>query len=343
MHRYDARSHTRDTMTTPSHSAPSGMSSAVAAFLRGVERRAAAFAQWQSGDIEVGDAALAVAMTEFAGLASQTPFPDWPRRFWAQLLAAPALRAPAVLGEDGDGLPALSGLSGGPRVTVLLRMVAGLPEHEAAAVLGVTRATYRLGLQRALPHRADGSPDPEAWRRIADAAQAAIRALPPDRLARLAGLREAALRGQVPALRRYPLQAAAPAQATVANAPQRTSRARWMWPLQILVLAAMLAALAWTWRDAWPGSGVDDDAPIRIESLPARAPAATYDEAAALLLEPDFDLLSETDAGAWRQDPAFYAWLSTRLETPIDETRDAHLDSVQDAPDDALETTDAEL
>ena len=53
---YDARSHTPAPMTTPSQSAPPGMSSAVAAFLRGVERRAAAFAQWQSGDIETGDA-----------------------------------------------------------------------------------------------------------------------------------------------------------------------------------------------------------------------------------------------------------------------------------------------
>ena len=322
------------------------MSSAVAAFLRGVERRAAAFAQWQSGDIETGDAALSVAMTDFVRLAAQTPFPDWPRRFWAQLLASPALRAPAVLAGDGDGLPALAGLSGGPRVTVLLRMVAGLPEHEAATVLGVTRATYRLGLQRALPHREDGSPDPEAWRRIADAAQAAIRALPPDRLARLAGLREAALRGQVPPLRRFPLQAAAPvpAQVSETGAPAGPTRARWMWPAQALVLAATVAALAMTWRDAWPdGSGVDDDTPIRIEALPAQSPAATYDDAVALLIEPDFDLLTEPDTASWRQDPAFYAWLSTRLESPIDETRDAHLDSMQEAPEAALETADAEL
>jgi len=320
------------------------MSSAVAAFLRGIERRAAAFAQWQSGDIETGDAALAVAMTDFAAMATQTPFPDWPRRFWAQLLASPALRAPGVLAEDGDGLPALAGLSGGPRVTVLLRMVAGLPEHEAAVVLGVTRATYRLGLQRALPHREDGSPDPQAWRRIAEAAQTAIRQLPPDRLARLAGLREAALRGQVPPLRRFPLQSQVQAQAPVSEAPAHRRPARWMWPALILVLVATAAALAMTWRDAWSGdAGVDDDTPIRIEALPAQSPAATYDDADALLIEPDFDLLAEPDTAVWRYDPAFYAWLSTRLETPIDDTRDAHLDSVQESPEAGLETADAGL
>ena len=336
-------------MSIPPQPAPSaGISSAVAAFLRGVERRAAAFAQWQTGDIETGDAALAVAMTEFAGLATATPFPDWPRRFWGHLLAVPALRAPAVLPADSDGLPALAGLSGGPRVTVLLRLVAGLAEHEAAAVLGVTRATYRLGLQRALPHREDGSPDPEAWKRIADAAQAAIRVLPPDRLARLAGLREAALRGQVPSLRRFPVQRAAPVDETP-DVPLGTSivhgrRARWLWPAQAVVLVAVLGALAWTWRDAWPRAGIDEDVRIRVEALPeAQSPAATFDSDLALLTEPDFDLLTTTDTAAWREDPAFYAWLSTRLETPADDTRDAHLDTAQEEADDVLETSDADL
>lgn len=328
-------------MSRSPQSAPHGMSSAVAAFLRGVERRAAAFAQWQCGDIDAGDAALAVAMTEFARLATSTPFPDWPRRFWAQLLTSPALRAPAALPDDSDGLPALAGLSGGPRVTVLLRMVAGLAEHEAATVLGVTRATYRLGLQRALPHREDGSPDPEAWRRIADAAQAAIRALPPDRLARLAGLREAALRGQVPPLRRFPLQRAVAEDIPADVAPGRR-RARWLWPAQAVVLLIVLAALAMTWRDAWQAG--EADGTIRIEALPpAASPAATFDDEIALLTEPDFELLVESDTSAWREDPAFYAWLSTRIETLPDDTRDAHLEDLPDAADDALETTDADL
>jgi len=331
-------------MTTPPPSASSGLSSAVAAFLRGVERRAAAFAQWQTGDIDRGDAALAGAMAEFARLAAATPFPDWPRRFWAQLLAAPALRAPAPLPDDGDGLAALTGLAGGPRVTVLLRLVAGLAEHEAAAVLGVTRATYRLGLQRALPHRADGSPDPDAWRRIADAAQTAIRALPPDRLARLAGLREAALRGQVPPLRRFPLQRAHAVEAPVTLPGPARRHARWLWPAQAAVLLAMLAALAWTWRDAWPGDGLEGDAAIRVEALPdAQAPAATYDAEIALLTDPDFDLLTEPDTAAWRQDPAFYAWLSTQIDPAAGARSDAHLQSVPEAVDDTLETSDADL
>ncbi|WP_394001584.1 hypothetical protein ACF3M1_13825 [Luteimonas sp. WGS1318] len=300
------------------------------------------FAQWQSGDIETGDAALARAMAGFIELAPKAAFAEWPRRFWGLLLAVPGLRAPHALGTGGDGLPALAALAGGPRVTVLLRLVAGLAEHEAAAVLGVSRATYRLGLQRALPHLADGAPDAEAWRALSASIQAEIRALPPDRLARLAGLREAALRGEILPLRRFPLAAPVIAEARAATAPRR--HAPWMWPAAAAVLVATLAALAWTWVGGGYG-GVDDDEHIRIEALPdAEAPAARYDDALGLLTEPDFELLvAPEDGAAWRADPAFYAWLAAQLELPQDNTEDVHLETRSDAPDDAPETSDADL
>jgi|GEM_PF-28504 len=110
------------------------------------------------------------------------------------------------------------------------------------------------------------------------------------------------------------------------------------------VLLAMLAALAWTWRDAWPGDGLEGDAAIRVEALPdAQAPAATYDAEIALLTDPDFDLLTEPDTAAWRQDPAFYAWLSTQIDPAAGARSDAHLQSVPEAVDDTLETSDADL
>lgn len=327
--------------TSPQPPSP-GASTAAAAFLRGIERRAAMFAQWQSGDVDAGDAALARAMAGFVELAPDAAFAEWPRRFWALLLAVPGLRAPQPLGVAGDGLPALAALAGGRRVTVLLRLVAGLPEHEAAAVLGVSRATYRLGLQRALPHLDDGSPDAEAWRALAADVQSGIRALPPDRLARLAGLRDAALRGQVLPPRRFPL--ATPAITAPERVPGRTrSRRGWLWPALCGVLVLTLAALGWTWRGV--AGGIDDDEHIRVEALPdAGAPASRYDEDVALLTEPDFELLVAPDDGAaWREDPAFYAWLAAQFDLPQDQTADAHLETRTDVGDDEPETSDADL
>lgn len=305
--------------------APSATPSAAAAFLRGIERRAAVFAQWQGGDIETGDAALARTMVEFLDLAPRVVFAEWPRRFWSLLLASPALRAPQALGTACDGLPALATLGGGPRVTVLLRLVAGMPEHEAAAVLGVSRATYRLGLQRALPHLADGAPDAEAWRALAASVQADIRALPPDRLARLAGLREAALRGQVLAPRRFPLTA--PLVAAAGPDPAVHARPRWLWPAMAAVGLATLAALALT--VPWFHGGGAGDEHIRVEALPESGrPAARYDDELALLTERDFELLvAPGDRATWQEDPAFHAWLAAQLELPQDQTADVHLDS----------------
>src|SRR3546814_8370911 len=56
-----------------------------------------------------------------------------------------------------------------PISALLLRLVAGLPEAEAAAVLGVARPTYRLAVQRALPHGEDGQPDTQGWRMLGEA------------------------------------------------------------------------------------------------------------------------------------------------------------------------------
>ncbi|MCA1714107.1 MAG: hypothetical protein LC715_02915, partial [Gammaproteobacteria bacterium] len=56
---------------------------ALTAFLRGIERRGALFAQLQCGDAIAGDSALAAAMGAFRKAAEQTPVAGWPRRFWA--------------------------------------------------------------------------------------------------------------------------------------------------------------------------------------------------------------------------------------------------------------------
>ncbi|MET0580418.1 MAG: hypothetical protein ABWZ08_00420, partial [Pseudoxanthomonas sp.] len=58
---------------------------ALSAFLRGVERRGALFAELQCGDREAGDTALAAAMRAFRNHAGTLPMADWPRRFWTLL------------------------------------------------------------------------------------------------------------------------------------------------------------------------------------------------------------------------------------------------------------------
>lgn len=288
---------------------PSAAQAALSAFLRGVERRGAVFAEWQGGDAEVGDVALAATLRGFGEVAAEVLFAEWPRRFWAMLLAAPGLRgAPPGRGAGAPGAaPAhLARLGSGPRAALLLRLVAGLAEAEAAAVLGIGRPSYRLALQRALPHRDDGQPDPEAWRAMSEAAQAALRGLPGERLERIARLRD----GRRPKPRPV---------APTSNAP---ARPRWLWPASWAVVLLTGLALAATWWWPWPSAPDDASVPrIQTQALPPAAPpAGRYDPALALQTDRDLELLlaqarGETDAIG---DPAFDAWLVHALEDTSD-------------------------
>src|SRR4249919_145721 len=190
--------HESDPMSPATLSESAAAPAALAAFLRGVERRGAVFAELQCGDAGCGDAALAAAMRAFREGAAANPINDWPCRFWTLLLVAPVLRRPAPEAAWPDALSGLARLGTGPRAALLLRLVAGLHETQAAAALGVAPPTYRLALQRALPRHANGSPDEGAWHALAEATQLAIRQLPPTRLARLAEVREAALQHRRP-------------------------------------------------------------------------------------------------------------------------------------------------
>ncbi|WP_202845500.1 hypothetical protein [Luteimonas saliphila] len=277
---------------------PTAVHAALTAFLRGVERRGAVFAEWQGGDGEAGDRALAATLRGFREVAGGIAFAEWPRRFWAMLLAAPQLRT--TVRATPDAAPAhVAALGSGPRAALLLRLVAGLAESEAAAVLGIARPTYRLALQRALPHCDDGSADPEGWRALSAAAQQAVRTLPLERLERIGMLRD----GHRP----RPAKPVAPA----------SRRAGWVWPATIAVLALMAAALVATWWWPWtPAPAEGGGARIRTEELPpAATPAARFDPAASLETHRDLDLLiaQATDAFDDDADPAFEAWLVDAL------------------------------
>lgn len=172
--------------------------STLAAFLRGIERRAAVLAELQCGDAVQGDRALGEAFEAFVAVAGALPESDWTLQFWAHLLQSPTLGAePLAPFWEGDFAP-LARLDAGPRAALLLRVVAGLNEQDAATVFGVDPADYRQSLQQALPQRADGTLDGEAWLALNDEARRTMTTQSPERLAAIARVRDAAVAASTP-------------------------------------------------------------------------------------------------------------------------------------------------
>lgn len=323
------------TAPTPDNAAPS----AVSAFLRGVERRAAVFAELQGGDAIRGDEALAAAMRAFRAGAAQSPVVDWPRRFWTLLLASPLLRELSATPLWTPDLHGLGRIGAGPRAALLLRLAGGLGEADAAAVLGVARPTYRMALHHALPHTAEGTPDPTAWASLGEAVQHAVRNLPAERLAHLARLREDAIAG-----RRTPRVPVAP---RIDPDPASTQASRWQRPALLAVAVAVVAAIAASFL--WPSHAPEapGDPRVSVEPLPAAdAPVATYDATLALLTERDFAQLASASDDAFLQDLDFYAWYAAQRAGAVDEAAlrvpaDAGEQTRDDEP--GLETSDAPL
>lgn len=293
---------------------------ALMAFLRGIERRAAIFAQLQCGDAERGDAALAAVMRAFPLSAASAPVATWPSRFWALLLAAPPLRRDSAACWP-QGFTVLSQLGAGPRAALLLRLVAGLPEAQAAVALGIAVQTYRLALRRALPRHGDDSLDATSWRDLDAAVQQLIRQLPASRLARLAQSREAAMQSRRPR----------PGPAT---SPGKT-RPRWLMPSLWTGVVACVLGLAASF--VLPGvlSGLlrgngDEPHILRAALPPAEPPAATFDALTALLTDRDFELLAD-DADAATSgasgDLAFQSWYAAQLATSSAHTLDNTVDA----------------
>lgn len=193
--------------------------SAVASFLRGVERRAALLAELLCGDPGHGDQALVGAIETFAASAPATPHDEWPLLFWTTLLQSPSLSAEALAPFwHGDFAP-LARLDFGTRAVILLRVVVGLNDSQAAVVFGVDPAEYKQALQRAMPQRADGSLDGEAWLAMNDEARFVMQHLPPERVAFIARLRDAAIAAK---------PAEAPTRATRSPIPIAIGKPRWL-------------------------------------------------------------------------------------------------------------------
>ena len=279
---------------------------ALAAFLRGVERRGAVLAELQCGDAAAGDAALAATMRQFRAEAGRLPMDQWPRRFWTLLLAQPGLREHPPLAMELEATDCLSSLGDGPRAALLLRLAAGLEPADAAAVLGIAEPTYQLALQRALPHHADGRADPQAWQRLGDQVRRRIKTLPPPRLVRLGRNREAALAGA----------AIAEAGGRDRAADTRRSRPGWLPAVLWALLGLCVLAFATTFL---PGAarwldGASRGAPGQHE-LPAEAPASRYGAEAGLVSHRDFALLADPQGLADAEQLAFHSWLADHFSS----------------------------
>lgn len=168
-----------------------GTTTALTVFLRGIERRAAVFAELQCGEAAHGDQALRAIFDTFVAEARGTPQVEWPRLFWVTFLESPALAAePLAPFWPGDFAP-LARLDFAARAVVLARLVAQLEDPQGALVFGVSEDSYRQALQRALPQRADGSPDGAAWLALRSEVQYALEELSPERSAAVARMRAA--------------------------------------------------------------------------------------------------------------------------------------------------------
>lgn len=266
-------------------------------------------AELQAGDATAGDAALAEAMRAFRSDAESTPMAAWPQRFWTLLLSQPHLRQRTEVALAIEATDRLGELGSGPRAALLLRVAAGLSDEEAAEVLGVPDPSYRLALQRALPHHPDGRADPAAWQQLREQIHRRIKTLPPDRLVRLSSAREAALRGQ--------------AQATSApDGPAAVSRSRRRWLLPVLwalLVLCTLALAATFWP--WGSGGIGSYAPSRVQVQPLpdeEAPASRYGDELAVVTHRDFALLADPQGEADAGDLEFRSWFAAQQAAGVE-------------------------
>lgn len=328
---------------------------ALSAFLRGVERRGALFAELQCGDREAGDTALAAAMRAFRNHAGTLPMADWPRRFWTLLVAAPPLRQASPLAQWPRGLHTLASLQPVSRQALLLRLAASLSAEDAAAVLGVATTAYEQTLATACPRDAEGQPDALAWRMLAETVQQQLRDLAPERLARLAALREAAITGTGLAGARPEPVVGKPAisQSRPRSAAQATTRRRWPWVALVMSVCAVALAATWWWPQ-WERSHqvavnpdqsiqrLQDEVEVTREELPAQQPAARYDVVTGLLLHPDFDLVMDIQDEAVARDADFLAWYASGANA-LPEAVAEEVDPAIEAMTAEKETSDAQL
>ena len=266
---------------------------AVAAFLRGLDKRARLFAAVQAGDQARGARALAAVARVFAAEAGQWPLAQWPQQYWRLLLATPSLRHAAKT-EPNALLPGIARLAPERRAAVLLHLVAGLEDDVAAAALGLSAAAYQDSIRDSLPRNALGQPDVDVWRAWRAAAQREL-----ERAPELPPLVEKAASAPV-------APAGTPVQPR--TEPGATHGVRWLW---LGVGTCVLAfAAAFFIHPAGREAISQWFATIKREPLPpAAAPKARFD-AGDLALHPDREQLAAPREAAYADALALLAWLA---------------------------------
>lgn len=284
--RLSFRSHDRHRMTASTLPLAADARAALDAFLREIERRAAVFAELACGSAPRGDAAVEAAVQAFCRAAARGPLPDWTLQFWSLLLASPQLQAYRGPGHWPDALARLADLGPGLRAALLLRLVAGLDDTQAAQVLGIAVGTYASALQRAGGARQTPA-GAARWQALAMATRQQLRLLPGERLLRLAQARERSLAGRPPPRRR-----------------RGGTQQRLVWAVLAACAVALVATFLLPKRD---GANAPE---VRVSALPpAEAPLDTFDADTALLTHPDFDqLAAPPPQAALARDLGFYAW-----------------------------------
>lgn len=275
---------------TPAPPPPSP--AAVAAFLRGLDKRAQLFATVQAGDAGRGARALAAVARVFAAEAAQWPLAQWPPHYWRLLLATPSLRQ-ATVAEPGGPLPGIARLAPERRAAVLLHVVASLQDDDAASAMGLDVPGYQALIRDSLPQDALGQPDLDVWRAWRAAAQREL-----DRAPEPPPLDKASSAGTTPA---------APVPGSPPAVPEAHG-SRWLW---IGVGACVLAfAAAFFIHPAGREVLHQWFATIKREPLPAASePKARFDPANPAL-HPDREQLASPREAAYAERLAMLAWVA---------------------------------
>lgn len=272
----------------------------MAAFLRGIERRAFVFAQVQSGRDDEALASVGRAMRAFRSVSVVTPLSGWPAGFWSLLLAQAELSG----GQAPE--PELSHLGAGPRAALLLRLVGGLDFAHAAQVLGVAEPTYRFALQRALQQLGEAGVSYAALGQLRERLHRQVKTLPAHHVEALAVQRGRILRDED-----EPAPAAPPPPSP--------------WPRRLAWAALLLLAIAFaaTFREPAPPL-----LPGAVQDLPAPAqPQVPASGDADQVIHPDYAALARPEDAGLAADLAFLSWLAARDGSPPEDGARAAADA----------------